>query len=120
MLVIRIEKWPHGEPRGAQLMGFATIANLGTGGRELGSYVVRLFKPGAGGFTRSIEQMIKYPLRSDAWRKGRIDAFPRLALGPWDLLFRALGAAVQKRNPAVPIDLKFGEPPVSPVDDEVP
>jgi len=120
MLVVRIEKWPHGQPQGAQLMAFATIANLGTGGRELGSYIVRLFKPGVEGFTRSIEQMIKHPQRSDTWRKGQIDAFPRLALGPWDLLFRALVATVHKRNPVVPINFQFGEPPASPVDDDVP
>jgi len=120
LVVVRIEKWPHGQPEGAQLMGLATIANLGAGGRELGSYVVRLFKPGADGFTRSIEQMIQHPLRADIWRKGRIDAFQRLTLGPWDLLFRALAATVQKRNPVVPIDFKFDESSEGLVDDDVP
>lgn len=39
-----------------------------------------------------------------SWRKGKVEGFPRLKLGPWDLLLRALVSAVGKRNPGDEFD----------------
>jgi hypothetical protein len=120
MLVIRIERRPASRPESVELLGLATITNTGAGGRELGSYQVKLFRPSAEGWQRTVEQMIRFPLEKEVWRKGWVETFPRLRLGVWDLLLRALAATVDgKRNPPAPVGAVFG-PPVGQVDDEVP
>jgi len=82
MLVVKIEMWPKGDKTKARVLGEAEIANVG-GTQEVGDYDVRLLKWGAGRRT---------------WKKGRVTGFPRLKLGPWDLLYRALAAIVAGRN----------------------
>jgi hypothetical protein len=82
MIIVRVELWPRGDKSKARCLGEAEIANVG-GTKEIGDYDVRLLKWGAGRRT---------------WKKGRLAGFPRLKLGPWDLLYRALAAIVHDRN----------------------
>ena len=56
------------------------------------------------------------PLVREVWRSGRVAGFRRREDGPWDLLFRALGALISDRNPGVEFDAnvrgdKFGQAP---------
>ncbi len=107
MLVIKIEMWPHGDSERARSLGVATIANTGRGTRDVADYDVRLFKApeySRQAETRPLHQMLLHPLAKETWKKGRVEGFPRLSLGPWDLLFRALGALVTKRSPRVSTD----------------
>jgi hypothetical protein len=99
MLYIRIELWPHGNKERARLLGEATIANVtrsriaaGQRGptfdpRTQGDYEVRLMKSD------------EYASKPGVWKAGAVFDFPRKRLGPWDLLFRALRAAIGQRNP---------------------
>jgi hypothetical protein len=82
MVVVTVALWPGGDKSRAKVLGEAEIANVG-GTRETGDYEVRLLKWGAGRRT---------------WKTGRVTGFPRLKLGPWDLLYRALAAIVAGRN----------------------
>ncbi len=83
MLRITIELVPHGVESRKRVLGQAIIANDGTGTHDTGNYNVRLMKWGPG---------------ERAWKRGRVVGFPRLKLGPWDLLFCALRNCVGHRN----------------------
>jgi hypothetical protein len=115
MLVIRIEIWPRGDHTAARSLGVATISNVG-GTLETGNYECRLFKApeySKQAETRPLHQMLTQPLAKETWRKGYVEKFPRRRLGPWDLVFRALGAVIRKRNPDVVVDIEqaFGVEP---------
>lgn len=85
MLRITIELLPHGSELHRRHLGTMEIANDGTGGNgPLGAYNVRLSKRGR---------------PSVLWRRARVEGFPRLALGAYDLVFRALAATVGSRSP---------------------
>jgi hypothetical protein len=84
MVVVTVELWPGGDKSKRSGLGVAEIANDGQGTETTGNYQVRLMKWGEGRRT---------------WRTGRFQGFPRLRLGPWDLLLRALAAIVGSRNP---------------------
>lgn len=86
MLVITIELWPQGDASRKEVLGVAEIANDGRGSAGLGSYNVTLYKWGK---------------EKRFWKTGRVLDFPRLKLGPWDLLYRALSAVVGLRNKEV-------------------
>lgn len=90
MIVIRVELWPCGDRSRAQDLGEARITNTAPtlfGDRSLGDYRVELLK-GA-----------RYSRRpGEIWRWCTVRAFPRRALGPWDLLHRALGQMLGGRN----------------------
>ncbi len=86
MIYIRMEMWPHGDKGKAYLLGEGMIANVG-GDDERGDYDVRLLKS---------ERYAKTP---GVWKRGKVMQFPRLRLGPWDLLLRALRACIADRNP---------------------
>lgn len=93
MLVVRIELWPKGDESKKMVLGIGTIANDGQLSfskddpkGELGNYNVVLHKAEA------------YAAKPGIWKKGKILGFPRLTLGPWDLLFRALEVTVGYRN----------------------
>lgn len=88
MLYIRIEMWPRGEKSRARLLGEATISNEG-GTADSGNYSVVLLKSPEYAATENVGK---------PWRKGSVQGFPRLRLGPWDLLFRALRDTVGGRN----------------------
>lgn len=83
MIVVRVELWPLGDKTKARCLGEAEIENVG-GDMTTGHYAVRLLKWGAGRRT---------------WKSGKVLDFPRVKLGPWDLLYRALAAVVHGRNP---------------------
>lgn len=103
MLVIKIELWPKGNYKAARSLGVATISNIG-GDNATGDYECRLFKSAAYSSQaekRPLEEMCTRPLARETWRVGTLKGFPRLDLGPWDLLFRALGLLVGMRNPMV-------------------
>ncbi len=91
MIRITIELIPHGIESRKSILGIATIVNDGTGGdgrgaaNTTGNYEVTLSKRGA--------QV------SQVWRKGRVEGFPRLKLGVYDLLYRGLRNIVGSRNP---------------------
>ena len=104
MLVIRLELWPRGDSTRARSLGVASITNVG-GNRDVADYEVVLFKSpeySKHAEKRPLPVMLTHPLTREIWKKGRVEAFPRLVLGPWDLLFRGLGALVAgRRNPNV-------------------
>lgn len=83
MLRITIELVPHGDESRKRAIGYAEIRNDGTGDRQTGNYGVRLSQWGRPGST---------------WKRGVVTGFPRLKLGPWDLLYLALDACVGGRN----------------------
>ena len=100
MLVIKIEMWPRGNHAKARPLGVATIANVG-GDAKVGDYECRLFKSpeySKNAETRPLHEMLTKPLAKETWRKARLNGFPRLRLGPWDLLLRALVAMASDRN----------------------
>ena len=87
MLYIRIEIWPFGKQERARLLGEMHIANTGESDvRSVGHYTTKIF--------RSPE----YSKRPGVWKQGEVKGFPRLKLGPWDLLFRALRSTVGNRT----------------------
>lgn len=87
MIVVKVEMWPLGKEEGAREIGRAHISNDGTGDRATGHYNVKLLKSA------------EYAKRlGGTWKAGRVEGFPRLTLGPWDLLYRALVACVSVRN----------------------
>lgn len=83
MIVVTVEMWQHGDPTKRRHLGTAKIANDLSGDEEIGNYRVTLSKWGR---------------PNQVWKTGRIERFPRRALGPWDLLFLALRATVGGRN----------------------
>lgn len=113
MIVVRIELWPGGHSARAREIGRAHIVNCGgSADAALGNYKAQLFKSP------------EYAKTPGVWRSGAVLGFRRKgpgALGPWDLLLRALAACVRDRSPGVvgklPRDATFG-PPDAP--DEVP
>lgn len=94
MLVIKIELWPHGDPKFAKPLGVAHLWNDGSGEYENGNYQIEIKKTGGG-----------------LWKKGAVRGFPRTRLGPWDLLYRALKSAVGKRNQIMNNDQNQSEAP---------
>ena len=71
-----------------RLLGVAKICNDGEGTPDTGNYTIELSKFDGNG----------------VWRRGKLEGFPRLRLGGWDLLFRALYAVVGFRNDVPPED----------------
>jgi hypothetical protein len=101
MIVIELKMWPKGDHTRARSLGIATISNEG-GRADSCDYEVILFKApeySKQAEKRPLHEMLNRPLAKEIWRKGIVKAFPRLRLGPWDLLFRALAVAVKLRNP---------------------
>lgn len=85
MIRITVELLPLGSERGKVLLGEGRIINDGSGTLHVGNYNVEL------------------SMRGNArrlWKEARVTGFPREQLGGWDLLCRALTAAIGRRNPA--------------------
>jgi hypothetical protein len=61
----------------------AVIYNDATGDEAVGNYVVQLMRNGS---------------KTSVWKAGEVKRFPRLKLGVWDLVFRALRETVGERN----------------------
>jgi hypothetical protein len=83
MLRVTIELLPHGDERRKQHLGTMEIINNGEGTLEDGSYSITLSKWGK---------------PKSVWKRAFVKSFPRMKLGPWDLMFRALLQAVGYRN----------------------
>ncbi len=86
MIVAKIEMWPGGNANRARDLGVIEIANSG-GDHAHGDYDVQL------------QKSPEYARRPGIWKRGAVQRFPRLRLGPYDLLLRALAAVIGDRNP---------------------
>lgn len=87
MIVVKIEMWPGGienHPRKREI-GRVVIANVG-GDNATGHYDVTMPKSA------------EYAKRLGIWKQGKVLNFPRLRLGPHDLLLRALIACIGPRS----------------------
>jgi hypothetical protein len=84
MLRITIELVPYGIESRKEVIAVGQIHNAGTGTLSSGNYEVILYKKGS---------------KTQVWKQGTIEGFPRQRLGPWDLLFRGLRSLLAKRNP---------------------
>lgn len=89
MIIVTIELHPStgGPPR---LLGRGKIVNDGSGTSTTGNYRVVLEKSPEYAHSGNVGK---------PWKQGVVIGFPRQRLGPWDLLLRALRAAVGGRNP---------------------
>jgi hypothetical protein len=85
MIVVRVELWPGGDRSKAESLGEAVIINDGSGTATQGNYHFALSRRGQ-------------TAKDQAWRDGQVRGFPRKRLGGWDLVYRALHAAVGERN----------------------
>lgn len=88
MIYIRVEMWPGGRKEGARVLGEATITNK-VGDRDRAEYECVLLKS---------PEYAKPENIGKPWKKATVTDFPRLQLGPWDLLLRGLLIAIGKRN----------------------
>ena len=86
MLRVTIELFPFGDESKRKTLGVIDISNNGKGTFIEGSYNFKLTK----------EPPIAK--KQGIWKKGCLDGFPRLRLGPYDLLYRVLHEAVGNRN----------------------
>jgi hypothetical protein len=84
VIYVRIEIWPCGDRRSARTLGEATIANVG-GTAQVGEYDAKIMKSP------------EYATRPGVWKQAKISGFPRLKLGPWELVCMALLACLGKR-----------------------
>ncbi len=95
--------WPRGnpDPTTHYPIGTVVIINDGDGTPDLCNYDAYVCKC-ADELLLEEQGNISYVLtRMDergAWKKGRIENFPRLRLGPHDLLYRVLKSVVGWRN----------------------
>jgi hypothetical protein len=98
-VVVPIEMWPGGVQEKRRTIGCVVIVLTG-GDNETGHYDVSLFKSG---------EYAKPGNVGKPWRKGKVRDFPRLRLGPYDLLFQALAACCGDRSPAAAAKAAAGE-----------
>ena len=77
MLVIKVELWPGGDPGKAELVGGATVVNDGTGTWDRGNYDIE--------FSGERDKLTDHT----AIKRVRVEGFPRLELGAFELLRRA-------------------------------
>jgi hypothetical protein len=82
VVVITVELWRKGDPNNKIELGSARITNTGGGTETKGNYIAAIF----GKRGRHMETV-------------SIAGFPRKRLMAWDLIFRALRAAFEQRNP---------------------
>jgi hypothetical protein len=94
MILVTIEMLPGGDPKHPRrrLLQQIAIANVG-GDHKTGHYDV------------VIPKSPEYAKSAGIWKRGRVTGFPRLRLGPADLLLRALVACVGDRNKSAVTDL---------------
>lgn len=96
MIYIRIELWPGGDRKRAKLLHEGVVWNRG-GTAARGEYGYKLSV--TGGFEASEDVMRTCTMGRRVLRAGDVRDFPRKRLSAWDLLLRALKAAVGDRNP---------------------
>ena len=103
MIVAQIVMWPHGNPDPSThySLGTVVIINTGDGTPDLGNYEGYICKCAEGLLLRDSEEVSYVLTRMDergAWKKGIISNFPKLRLGPHDLLYRVLKSVIGWRN----------------------
>lgn len=79
MIKITVEMYPKGREKNKRTLGTCKIVNDCTGTKEMGNYNITFF--GDDGFSETV----------------RVEKFPRLRFGVWDLLHQALGKTVLTR-----------------------
>lgn len=82
MLVVTIDLLPQGDESKKETIGKMFIINDGTGDVATGNYQVSLMRRG----------------ENKIWKQGNVRGFPRITLGAYDLLYRALRVLLQNRN----------------------
>jgi hypothetical protein len=87
MVKVTIELCPYGSEENKEVLGTIYISNDGTGTRENGNYNVKIDN-----------EHIKRKTGIEVEHLYRVESFPRLNLGAYDLLYRALKAVVGDRN----------------------
>lgn len=103
MIVAEIKMWPLGDPDPSThySLGTVVIINTGDGTPALGNYDAYVCKCAEGLLLRGNAEVSYILTRMDergAWKKGRIENFPKIRLGPHDLLYRVLKSVVGWRN----------------------
>lgn len=81
MIKITIELYPHGRIEGKRRLGYAIIANDGSGTKSRGNYNIKLFKEDD----------------NKPWKTCEIKGFKRLLFNAWDLLYGVLKKAIGSR-----------------------
>ena len=87
MVKVTIELCPYGSEENKEVLGTIYISNDGTGTRQNGNYNVKIDN-----------EHIKRKTGIEVEHLYRVENFPRLNLGAYDLLYRALKAVVGDRN----------------------
>jgi hypothetical protein len=106
MIVCRIEMWPKSDESRKRELGEIRLTNIG-GTMQSGNYKVELLKSA---------EYSKKP--GTIWKRGFVTGFPRLRLGQYDLLLRALVACISRRSPAESAAAEGGE--IAPAEDAMP
>ena len=88
MVVVKIELWPGGDEKKAQLLQSMTITNDGTGDRSHGNYDVALSHAGA-----YLAKALKDGT-DPVWKRGRVESWSR-RWAPANLVKRAIIAAMR-------------------------
>ena len=105
MLRCTIELIPHGDEARARPIGIVEIANVGGGTHEVGNYLITAKKtpPWKGAlkeiWRKAQWQMEKMPEEDDEVEWGKVEGFPRMKRGSYDLLYLGLRELVGERNP---------------------
>lgn len=81
MIKVWIELWPHGSEERKELIGLIDIINDGTGTKNTGNYITRMYRKG------SIETVT---------RRGEVKNFARLSRNVYDLLLLSLQDLLKK------------------------
>jgi hypothetical protein len=105
MIVIRMEMWPGGREEQRYELGTGTITNVG-GTDQRGQYRIQL------------QKSARHAKAAGIWKRGVVLNFPRLKLGPWDLLLRGLIACCGDRSD-VEVTQLAGVNPASTIPDDV-
>jgi hypothetical protein len=82
MIVVTVELWKKGDPERREVLGVARISNDASGSKARGNY-----------------DAVFMGKRNRVISTGRVFGFPRARLLAWDLVFRALRACFESRNP---------------------
>lgn len=81
MIVVKIELWPFGDESRAKLLHVGHIWNTGQGDLVTGEY-----------------QASFHGKRGGGWRQGAVTGFKRQRRTAWELLYLALGNALEPRE----------------------
>jgi hypothetical protein len=84
MINIELEMFPYGFKENKYNIGKIKITNDASGTKTIGHYDVVFYQKGG----------------QKIWRQTRVENFPRLRLGIYDILFRALKNVCEERNKA--------------------